>query len=206
MKMRLALGLAALALIATPAVAGKKQAQADADWWARLSSSKPDDISDLIGVVDDPMETFVRVDSRAVYQAQNMEGGVSKADSYLIAEIDRKTGQATYTYVFHAVYSARSGLRLVRMNAEGPEGAVPLDMVNLPGDVDGCQRYGCLFAMEAHAIVPRAVLDYAAAKPADSPWKMRLAFDGGHGDRETAPVEVAAFLAKVDAVTAHLAR
>lgn len=206
MRTRLALGIAALALIATPAAAGKKQAQADADWWARLSASKPDDIADLIGVIDDPMETFVRVDSKAVYQMQNTEGGVSKVDSYLIAEIDRKTGQATYTYVFYAVYSARSGLRLVRMNAEGPDGAVPLDMVNLPSDVDSCQRFGCLFAMESHAIVPRAVLDYAAAKPADSPWKMRLAFDGGSGDRETAPVEVAAFLAKVDAVIAQLGR
>lgn len=204
--MRLVLGLAVLALIATPAVAGKKQAQADADWWARLSASAPADIEDLIGVVDDPMETFVRVDSKAVYQMQNTDGAIYKVDSYLVADIDRKTGQAVYTYIFYTIYNARSGLRLVRMNAEGPDGAVPLDMVNLPGDVDSCRIYGCTFAMEAHAIVPRAVLDYAATKPADSPWKMRLVFDGAHGDRETAPVEVAAFLAKVDAVAAQLAR
>lgn len=195
----LALAMAAIA----PASAKEK----GADWWTRLNASQPADIQDLIGVEDDPMETFVRVTSRAVYQEKT--GGLIKAvrsDHFLSATIDRKTGAIAYSFVFWASYSGDRGVHIQRINAEGPSGPVPLEHAQRPNEVDGCTRYGCVLNSELLAIVPRDVLDWAATKPTSSPWKVRLGFDAGNGDRKTSPVEVAAFLMKVDSIAAKMAK
>lgn len=201
--MRAAVAFALCLIAISPASAKEK----GADWWNRLNASNPSDIQDLIGVEDDAMETFVRVTSRAVYQEKT--GGLIKAvrsDHFLSATIDRKTGAIAYSFVFWASYSGDRGIHIQRMNAEGPDGPVPLEHAQRPNEVAGCTRYGCTLTSELLAIVPRDVLDWAAKKPAASPWKVRLGFDAGSGDRETSPVEVAAFLMKVDAVAARMAK
>lgn len=200
--MRAAAAIALCLVALAPASAKDK----GADWWTRLNASNPTDIQDLIGVEDDAMETFVRVTSRAVYQEKT--GGLIKsvrADHFLSATIDRKTGAIAYSFVFWASYSGDRGIHIQRMNAEGPDGPVPLEHAQRPNEVAGCTRYGCVLNSELLAIVPRDVLDWAARKPASSPWKVRLGFDAGNGDRETSPVEVAAFLMKVDEVAARIA-
>lgn len=198
--MRAAIAFALCLASIAPAAAKDR----NADWWARLNASEPADIQDLISVEDDAMETFVRVTSRAVYQEKTGLIPTVRADSFLSATIDRKTGAISYSFVFWTFFTGDRGVVIQRVNAEGPSGAVPLEHAQRPTDVSTCARYGCTFNTELLAIVPRDVLDWAASK--SSPWKVRLGFDVGNADRETSPVEVAAFLMKVDAVAARIAK
>lgn len=194
------MGYAAALSLATTLLIQPASAKVDKDLETAINATV-EQASDLMTVKDDPMETYIEVDSERFYQARQGLLKVVNGDKFLRAYVDRKTKKAIYQ-VYAWVSYGGSWLNLDRANLEAVDGPVPAEVHRVNAQVEGCSRYGCTQREDIAIDVPEAILRWAAsgAQPGtDAYWKIRVAGQSGQsGDMLILKTEVAGFMLQVD--------
>lgn len=151
---------AALALVSSPAVAGKAEDKALAQLKRPVAEIEP-----LISVKGDALDPSITISSYGATQDVN-KGWIASTTverSFLRAFVDRKTGAVTAQIYHVASYSGSGWNFFNRATYEGPSGLVEVDADRIGSDVN-CYRYGCSYTEDLGISVPFATLEAAAAK------------------------------------------
>lgn len=141
----------------------------------RAIAATPEQVAASAAIVDDPLDTKIRVDTKNFFLLKQGLLKITNGDKYFRAFIDRKTGATVLQLVMWQTHG--SGWQFWdHAVAEGPQGPVELKGHRLDSDVD-CARYGCTY-MESLAIdVDEGLLKWVAAdaRPgADHTWKFKI--------------------------------
>lgn len=175
--------------------------------WEALRTATTDQIAAQIEVVNEELEIGVAVSSEPVFRARPRGLlATTSVDHYLRAFIHKRTGETLYQVVFTMSYMGDFDeiRRATYATENGPESAELREMRNETGS---CSRYGCRRFVATGFTVPRDVLEWAAQRDGSTDagvWRFRLVSRNDAGERQTAPVEIAGFLARVDQVRHEL--
>jgi hypothetical protein len=151
--------LASALAIATPAN-GEKLSKDE----IRAINATPSEVAATVTIVDDPLNTVVRVSSEPFFQKNTGVLGVRvvKGDKYLRATIDRKTG-ATKIELVTWFWHGGSWIYPNRLVAEGPDGPVEMHGYPLLSDVN-CRSFGCEFLEGFAAEAPLELLEWSISR------------------------------------------
>jgi hypothetical protein len=184
----------ALCLSVPAASAISKEEQAAVDATADQAAAK-------MRVKDDPMETFIEVDSEPFYQAHEGLLKVVNSDKFLRAFIDRKANTVAYQVYVWASYDG-SWAFLDRANLQTDDGPIRAEVHRVNSEVGYCGRYSCTHREDIAIDAPESVLRWAArdAQPGTGQdWLIRIGGQSGvSGDIRILKTEVAGFLQAVD--------
>lgn len=196
-------GLLLIAVLFAPASA-KERKMSKAEIAAIALS--PEQVASMIKVVDDPLNTVIRVDSSPVYQEKAGLLKVVNQDKFLRAFINRKTGATSIQIYMWATHGGgwQFWKRGVGESADGP---VELSGTRIDGDVNS-YRYGCIYTETVALDMPEALLRWAAqgAKGGvDASWRFKIYGNSVEGiESLLMKTEAAGFLVALDRVRATL--
>ena len=162
----------------------------------------PEQISSLIKITDDPLDTKIRLDSSAVYQQRDGLLKIVNGDKYLRAFIDRKT-KATLIQVYMFQRHGMGWQHWNRAVATSPEGPIDLEGTRIDGDVN-CSRLGCIYTEVVAITVPEALLRWSAKDAqtgVDRTWDFKIYGKSVDGIKTgLMKTEIAGFLQALDRV------
>lgn len=167
---RISIAVAAAVICSFPAHAAKLSKDEQ-----RAVAATPADVAAIATVVDDPLDTKMRVDTKNFFVSKQGLLKITSGDKYFRAFIDRKTGMTVLQLVLWQNHGGQWQF-WDRAVAEGPDGPVELKGHRLDSDVS-CHRYGCTYFESVAIDVDEALLRWVAAdaRPGqDHSWNFKI--------------------------------
>jgi hypothetical protein len=168
----------------------------------RATMASPEYVADLAEIRNDPLDTFIRINTSPFYIQRQGLLKVANNDKYMRAIIDKETGRTVYQLYMWVSYTGDWAFfnRLNYESSSGPKSAI---FHEIDRKVGYCGRYlGCTLTEHFAADIPEEVLRQIAdgAQAGDGrTWRFRVYGKGVDGvNSELLRTEVAGILIAVE--------
>jgi len=172
-----------------------------------LQALTPEAVTDSVTISDDDLEPAATITTVNAYQSKGGFTDKVRADNYLRAFIDKRSG-ATHYQLYQTVRYMGPDRAFQLATYATPDGPVPAELRELGHDVVTCKVSLCVRDDTLAFELPRATLDVIASQymaGSSSTWRFRFkAKTGADWEDRMMPAEIKGLLLAVDRYrTAH---